>query len=129
MAELIIVGDRVLIEPDGGEQQTESGLVLPASVAEMDRIGSGRVKQVGPGHLIPNPDYSDLEPWAEPKRIGRYLPLEAQIGDLAFYQRNDAIEFTYKRKKYIITPHHAIVALVRPDHEDMITELLDNTQG
>jgi len=126
MPELIIVGDRVLIEPNVGEQQTESGLLLPASVAERDRIGSGQVKQVGPGHLIPNPDYSDDEPWTEPKRVGRYLPLEATIGDLAFYQRNDAIEFTYKHKKYVIIPHHAILALVRPDHEDMINELLDN---
>ncbi len=62
MSDLIIVGDRVLIKSDSGEQQTESGLVLPASVAERDRIGSGRIEQVGPGHLIPNPDYSPSEP-------------------------------------------------------------------
>ena len=37
MSDLIIVGDRVLIKSDSGEQQTESGLVLPASVAERDR--------------------------------------------------------------------------------------------
>ena len=125
MPELIIVGDRVLIKSDTGDQQIESGLVLPASVAERDRIGSGRVEQIGPGHLIPNPDYSENEPWAEPKTIGTYLPLEAQIGDLAFYQRKDAIEFIYKGTKYFIVPHHAILALVRLDHEDMITELMD----
>lgn len=125
MSQLIIIGDRVLIRPDSGEQQTESGLVLPASVAERDRIGSGRIERVGPGHLIPNPDYSEGEPWTEPKTIGRYLPLEANIGDLAFYQRKDAVEFTFKQTKYFIVPHHALLALVRPDHEDMITELLD----
>ncbi len=128
MSALIIVGDRVLIKPDNGEQQTESGLVLPASVAERDQIGSGRIEQVGPGHLIPNPDYSDHEPWAEPKKIGRYLPLEAAVGDLAFYQRKEAIEFTYKQTKFFIVPHHAILALVRPDHEDMINELLDSNR-
>ncbi|MCY4225035.1 MAG: co-chaperone GroES family protein [Bacteroidetes bacterium] len=128
MSELIIVGDRVLIEPESGDQQTESGLVLPASVAERDRIGSGRIRQVGPGHLIPNPDYSDDEPWAEPKKVGRYLPLEAKIGDLAFYQRSDGIEFSYRGKKYIIAPHHAILALVRPDHEDVLVELFDQDQ-
>jgi len=125
MSELIIVGDRVLIRPDTGEQQTESGLVLPASVAERDRIGSGRVEQVGPGHLIPNPDYSASEPWSEPKKIGTYLPLEAHIGDLAFFQRKEAIEFTYKSTQFFIIPYHAILALVRPDHEDMITEILN----
>ncbi|MCY4158508.1 MAG: co-chaperone GroES family protein [Bacteroidetes bacterium] len=128
MAELIIVGDRVLIKPDTGEQQTESGLVLPASVAERDRIGSGRVEQVGPGHLIPNPDYSASEPWTEPKTIGTYLPLEANIGDIAFFQRKEAIEFTYKGTNFLIIPHHAILALVRLDHEDVITELLDQNR-
>ncbi len=126
MPELIIVGDRVLIRPDSGEQQTESGLVLPASVAERDLIGSGRIEIVGPGHLIPNPEYSESEPWAEPKRVGRYLPLEANVGDLAFFQRKEAIEFNYKQQKYYIVPHHAILALVRSDHEDVIAELLDS---
>ncbi|MDE2827148.1 MAG: co-chaperone GroES family protein [Bacteroidota bacterium] len=125
MSQLIVVGDRVLIKPDLGEQQTESGLVLPASVAERDRIGSGVVEMVGPGHLIPNPDYSENEPWAEPKTIGRYLPLQAEVGDRAFYQRKETIEFTYKHTKYLIVPHHAILVLIRPDHEDIIGELLD----
>lgn len=38
MGELILVGDRVLIDPADGEQKTQSGLVLPATVTEKDRF-------------------------------------------------------------------------------------------
>ena len=124
MSELIIVGDRVLIRPEEGERQTDSGLLLPASVAERDRVGSGMIVQVGPGHLVPNPEYSESELWNEHKSIGRYLPLQARPGDLAFFLRDDATELTYKSTKYFIVPHHAILALVRPDEEDMLEELL-----
>jgi len=78
MSELIIVGDRVLIEPHEGEQQTAAGLVLPATVTEKERVGSGRVIRVGPGYLMANPEYSEGEPWSEPKEVVRYLPLQAR---------------------------------------------------
>jgi len=125
MSELIVVGDRVLIEPDDGEQLTASGLVLPPSVAEGERVGFGRIVVVGPGHLVPNPEYVEGEPWNTTKEMGRYLPLQSQAGDLAFYLRKEAIELTYKGTKYLILPHHAILALVRPDHSDIIDTLFE----
>ena len=125
MSELIIVGDRVLIEPVEGEQHTESGLVLPASVAERERVGGGRVTRVGPGHLIPNPEYTEGEPWAAQREATRYLPLQARPGDFAFFLRNDSIELTYQGKKYLIVPHSAILALIRPNHGDILDSLLD----
>ena len=127
MSELIVVGDRVLIDPDSDERQTDSGLLLPATVAERERVGSGTVVLVGPGHLIPNPDYSEGETWGEPRSAGRYLPLQAEIGDMAYFLRKEAIEMAYKSKKYLILPHNAIVALVRPNHEDLLDELLDSS--
>ena len=123
MPELIIIGDRVLIEPDEGERQTEAGLLLPASVAEREKIGSGRVARVGPGHLIPNPDYTEGEPWAGQKEAVRYLPLQAQPGDFAFFLRAEAIELTYEKTRYLIVPHEAILALIRPDPDDLINEI------
>ncbi len=123
MPELILVGDRVLIEPEEGEQQTEAGLVLPASVAEREKVRSGRVVRVGPGYLTPNPDYSEGEPWAQPKQAVRYLPLQARPGDFAFFLRNEALEVTYEQKKYLIVHHAAILALVRPDPEDILDKI------
>ena len=124
MPELIVVGDRVLIEPDDGEQLTASGLVLPATVAERERVGFGRVVKVGPGHLIPNPEFVEGETWNTSKQAGRYLPLQAQAGDYAYFVRKDSTELTYNDQKYMIMPHHAILALVRPTHEDIIGDLL-----
>ncbi len=43
MAELIVVGDRVLIDPQTSEETTEAGLVLPASVSQQEDVLGGRV--------------------------------------------------------------------------------------
>lgn len=125
MPELIVVGDRVLIQPDDGEQMTASGLVLPASVAERERVGFGKVVSVGPGHLVPNPEYVEGEQWNTAKKAGRYLPLQAQPGDLAFFVRKESIELKYQDEKYLILPHHAILALVRHTHEDILEDILE----
>ncbi|MSS73957.1 MAG: co-chaperone GroES [Candidatus Latescibacteria bacterium] len=125
MNELILVGDRVLIEPDEGEQRTEAGLVLPATVMEREKVGTGRVIQVGPGYLMPNPEYSEGEPWTQPREVVRFLPLQAQPGDLAFFLRKEAIEITYEKKDYVILHHGAILALVRPKPGD----ILENIEG
>ncbi len=123
MPELILIGDRVLIRPDEGEQQTDSGLVLPASVAERDRIGGGRVENIGPGHLMPNPEYTEGEPWAATKEAVRYLPLQAQRGDYAFFLRKESIELTYEGTKYLIVSHSAILALIRTEPDDILTDI------
>lgn len=123
MGELIIVGDRVLIEPQEGEKQTESGLVLPATVAERDKVGSGRVIRTGPGYLTANPEYSEGEPWAANREAVRYLPLQAQPGDFVFFVRKDAVEITYETKKYLIIHHASILALVRTDPDDILSNL------
>ncbi len=127
MDELIIVGDRVLIEPDDAEKQTKAGLYLPASVAESDRVGSGRVVKVGPGYILPNPEYSEGEPWAQDRSAVRYLPLQAESGDHAFFLRKESVEITFKEKKYLIVHHSAILALVRShaDVDDILNGLGD----
>ena len=125
MSELIIVGDRVLIEPQEGEKQTDAGLYLPATVTEKEKVGTGQVVRIGPGHVMPNPEYSEGEPWTQTNEAVRYLPLQAQPGDFAFYLRSEAIEITYQNKSYLIVHHGTILALVRPSPED-IDDMLEN---
>lgn len=120
MADLLIVGDRVLIAPQQGDEQTEAGLVLPASVKERERVQLGRVVRVGPGYLTANPEYSG-EPWSQSQEAVRYLPLQARPGDAAFFLRKEAIEIVYEGTTYLIVPHNAILALVRPD--DVLSSL------
>lgn len=118
MAELIVVGDRVLIEPQTSEETTEAGLVLPASVSQQEDVQGGRVVKTGPGYLTQNPEYSESETWKESKTPIRYLPLQAESGDYAFFLRNEAIDLRYDETNYLIVPHSAILALVRGDHPE-----------
>lgn len=118
MSEIIVVGDRVLIDPRSGEQKTDSGLVLPAQVAEQENLRSGRVVKTGPGYLTPNPEYTESETWKQGESPVRYLPLQAEPGDEAFFVQDKAIEFQFDGTDYLIVPHSAIVALVRNDHPE-----------
>ncbi len=123
MSELMVVGDRVLIEPLAGEQMTESGLYLPATVTDKEKIQGGRVVRVGPGYLTANPEYSESEPWKKPHQAVRYLPLQAEIGDFAYFLKKDSIEFVYKGREFLVVHHGSILALVRPDSSDILDKI------
>lgn len=123
MSELIIVGDRVLLSPDDGERQTQAGLVLPASVAEREKVGSGRVVSVGPGYVTPNPEFTEGDTWKPTGEAIRYLPLQARSGDVAFFLRKESIEITYEGEDYLIVQHSAILALIREDADDILDTL------
>jgi co-chaperonin GroES (HSP10) len=115
MAELIVVGDRVLVRPQTGEEKTDTGLVLPASVSGQEDVKSGRVIKTGPGYLTQNPEYSETESWKESTTPVRYLPLQASPGDHAFFLPSEAFDLRYDDTHYMIVPHSAILALVRED--------------
>ena len=115
MSELIIIGDRVLIEPQEGEQKTSTGLLLPAGAVEQENVRGGRVVKTGPGYLTQNPEYSENDSWRPSDTPVRYLPLQAEPGDYAFFVRSEAVELRYEDSDYLIIPHSAILALVRQD--------------
>lgn len=110
---LIIVGDRVLIEPDEGSDKTSSGLYLPQTVKEKEKVVGGYVVKTGPGYPVHDPTCSQ-EPWAVTERKDvKYIPLQAIEGDYAIFLRESAIDIEFEDKKYLIVPHSAILALVR----------------
>jgi co-chaperonin GroES (HSP10) len=118
--ELIVVGDRVLIQLETGQDKTKAGLYLPDTVREKDKVATGRVTKVGPGYPVPNPNYTDDEPWSKPKDLARYIPLQAKEGDYALFLRDQAIEVEFDEKKYLVVPQTAILMLVRDEfHEEM----------
>lgn len=127
MSELIVVGDRVLIQPQTGEQETSSGLLLPASVAEQENVRGGRVVKTGPGYLMPNPEYSESETWKQSEAPVRYLPLQAEPGDYAFFMRDEAIHLKYDDTRYLIVQHAAILALIRGDDAAPSGDSSENT--
>lgn len=111
--ELILVGDRVLISPDEDGDRTDAGLYLPQGVKEKEEIQSGIVVKIGPGYPIPDPTVTDVEPWQTPKAEKKYFPLQAKEGDYCIFLRKSGIEIEFEKKKYIVVPHSAILALVR----------------
>jgi co-chaperonin GroES (HSP10) len=110
--ELIVVGDRILVLPDEGEVRTKVGLLLPPGVKEKEDVRGGRVVAVGPGIPLPVPQEDD-EPWKEPRRSARYLPMQVEIGDYALFFRKAAIEITFDEKRYLIVPYAALMVIMR----------------
>ncbi|RMG25327.1 MAG: co-chaperone GroES [Bacteroidetes bacterium] len=110
---LIIVGDRVLIKPLSQAERTQIGLYLPPGVLEKEKVQSGYVIKVGPGYPIPMP--TDDEPWKEPQENIKYIPLQAQEGDLAIYLQKGAVEVMYEGEKYVIVQQNAILMLERDE--------------
>jgi co-chaperonin GroES (HSP10) len=111
LKKLIVVGDRVLIKPIKPEEKTKSGLLLPPSVIEQEKVSKGYVMRTGPGYAIPG--NFDEEPWKEEEEKVKYVPLQAREGDLAIFLVNSAIEIKMEDEKYYIMPHNAILMLER----------------
>ena len=114
---LIVVGDRVLIQPEEGEDRTKIGLYLPASAVDNQAVQSGRVVATGPGNAVSAPTELDQEPWKIGGSEAKYVPLQARIGDHAIFFRRAAVEISFEGEKYLVVPQAAILTLVR-EHDD-----------
>jgi co-chaperonin GroES (HSP10) len=110
---LIVVGDRVLIAPEEGEERSRVGLYLPASAVDAQAVQTGTVMAVGPGTPISAPTDLGDEPWRITSGEARYLPVQAQVGDYAIFFRRAAVEITFEGDKYLVVPQAAILTLVR----------------
>ncbi len=113
--EMIVIGDRILLSMDEADDKTKSGLYLPPSVREKEKVAMGKIVKVGPGYPIPNPNYTEDEPWSSPKDPMRYIPLQAKEGDYAIFLREQAIEIEFEGTKYLIVPQSAVLMLVRDE--------------
>jgi chaperonin GroES len=114
--QLIVVGDRVLIEVEEGEERSKVGLYLPPSALDSQAVQGGRIVATGPGTPMPSvADYPD-EPWRTAAGGGgdaRYVPMQARVGDYALFFRKASVEITFEHDKYLVVPQSAILALVR----------------
>src|SRR5207244_6595927 len=84
---LIVVGDRVLIAPEEGEERTNVGLYLPPTAVEARQVQGGRVVATGPGTPMTEPASMDDEPWKIRGPEVKYLPMQARMGDYALFFR------------------------------------------
>jgi len=114
LKKLIVVGDRVLIQPGKQNDKTASGLYLPPGVQEKEKIQSGYVIKVGPGYPLPLPA-DEEDSWKGREEQVKYLPLQAQEGDLAIFLQKGAIEVMYEGEKYFIVAQASILMLEREE--------------
>jgi len=116
---LIVVGDRVLIQPEEGEDRTKVGLYLPQTAVDTQAVQGGTVLATGPGNPVSAPTELDEEPWkiGGTGREPRYMPLQAQVGDYAIFFRRAAVEISFEGEHYLVVPEAAILTLVREEGE------------
>ncbi|MBI4419380.1 MAG: co-chaperone GroES [Gemmatimonadetes bacterium] len=112
---LVVVGDRVLIVPEQGEERTGVGLYLPPTALERQAVQSGRIVATGPGTPVSEPNSLEDEPWKIGSSETRYVPMQARVGDFALFFRKAAVEITFENKSYLVVPQAAILVLVRTD--------------
>lgn len=110
---LIVVGDRLLIQPEDGDERTRVGLYLPPTALEKQSVQGGTVVATGPGTPLSGPAELAEEPWKIGTGEPKYLPMQARAGDYAIFFRKAAVEITFEEEKYLVVPQAAVLALVR----------------
>ncbi|MBN1542057.1 co-chaperone GroES [candidate division KSB1 bacterium] len=118
--EIKVVGDRVLIVPDIGEDRTQVGLYLPKWAVEKETVQGGRIVEVGPGTPLPSPTDIEEEPWKDKRQEKNYIPPQAQVGDYVIFLRKAAIEIRLDDEPFLICPQAALLVIVRESEEKRV---------
>jgi chaperonin GroES len=113
--QLMVVGDRVLITPEDGDERTRVGLYLPATAIDAQQVQTGLIVATGPGTPIADLSSLDDEPWKVDAREGKNRGMQARVGDHAIFFRKAAVEISFEEKKYLVVPQAAILVLIRDD--------------
>jgi co-chaperonin GroES (HSP10) len=112
--EILVVGDRVLIKPDKLEERTKVGLFLPETVIAKEPVQVGRVVATGPGIAVPNLTQDLSEPWQQERATPqRYIPLQAEVGDLVLFLKKEAVDIRYHDEEYVVVSQSAILLVIR----------------
>ena len=119
--QVLVVGDRLLVQPDKGDKTSPAGLYLPPSVVEKQEVKGGIVVEVGPGIPLGSPNDTIDEPWKDSKSDIKYIPTQAEIGDYALYLGKASIEIEIEKKEYLIVPQSAILILIRDDIDKIVS--------
>jgi chaperonin GroES len=117
--QLLVVGDRVLIRTEDGEERTKVGLYLPATAADSQAVQGGTVVATGPGQPLPAVEDHLEEPWKiSASKDTRYVPMQARVGDYALFFRKASVEITFENERYLVVPQAAILTLARDEQEN-----------
>jgi co-chaperonin GroES (HSP10) len=113
--QLLVVGDRVLIAAEDGDERTRVGLYLPATAIDSQQVQTGQIVATGPGDPVADLSSLDDEPWKVSRRESKGRGMQARVGDHAIFFRKAAVEISFEEKKYLVVPQAAILVLIRDD--------------
>ena len=76
---------------------------------------------MGPGIPLGNPEDNLDEPWSMSDGGSvKYIPTQADIGDMALFLNKASIEIKIENEDYLIVPQSAILILIRDDIHSLI---------
>jgi len=93
---LEMLGDRVLIEQEKGEEKTKSGIIIPDTAKEKPQKGT--VVSVGPGKRDDS---------------GKLIPMELKAGDKVLYGKYAGTEVKLDGKDYVYMDQSDVIAKVK----------------
>ena len=94
MAKIKPLGDKVLVQPSTGAEQTAGGIVLPDSAKE--RPQEGKVIAVGPGRILDS---------------GEKAKMGVEEGDTVIYSKYGGTEVKLEGVEYLILDESSILAV------------------
>jgi chaperonin GroES len=89
------LGDRVVIEPSEGEEQTAGGILLPETAKEKPQQGT--IIAVGPGRRDDS---------------GKLIAMDVKVNDKVLYAKYAGTEIKLDGKKLLIVKESDILAVV-----------------
>jgi chaperonin GroES len=89
------LGDRVVIEPSEGEEQTAGGILLPETAKEKPQQGT--ILSVGPGRRDDS---------------GKLIAMDVKVDDKVLYAKYAGTEIKIEGKKVLILKESDILAVV-----------------
>lgn len=89
------LGDRVVVQPEGREETTKSGIVLPDTAKEKPQ--EGKIIAVGAGRRLDS---------------GELVPLEVNVGDRVLYAKYAGTEVKVEGEEYLIVREADILAVM-----------------
>jgi co-chaperonin GroES (HSP10) len=111
-----VLNINVLVELVTKEQTTNSGLIMAQQNKDENSLLMGIVRGKGQGFLLPFPKQEDdISALLENQPRPQYLPLEVELGDIAYFPKSSMEALVLDGKLLYVVPYPAIKVLTRDE--------------
>jgi len=94
---IIPLGDRVLIKPQGKEEKSHAGIIIPDTI-DKEKPEMGKVVAVGEGKTTDS---------------GELIPMKVEVGDVILFSKYGPDEVTINDEDYLILSESNILAIIK----------------